>query len=150
MNSGSSQKHFSIIHLLDAYSKDHMQLAWTTETNKPIQVINTQMAEFEIADIICSVENVTYKAGWLDLQFPEFFRGSAWCPKKLKLFHIMKLAITYILPFFEKFPKHRNRKISIWHISIFTFHKEDIQSILPLPDSTALMIISTFSLAILN
>ena len=40
-----------------------MQLAWNTETDQPIQVINTQMAEFEIADIKCTVENVTYKAG---------------------------------------------------------------------------------------
>jgi hypothetical protein len=41
-----------------------MQLAWNTETNQPpIQVINKQMAEFEIADIKCTVENVTYKAG---------------------------------------------------------------------------------------
>jgi hypothetical protein len=40
-----------------------MQLAWNTETDQPIQVINTQMAEFEIAEIKCTVENVTYKAG---------------------------------------------------------------------------------------
>lgn len=48
---------------VDAYSEDHMQLAWNTKTGQPITVINTQMAEFEIADIKCTVENVPYKAG---------------------------------------------------------------------------------------
>ncbi|XP_046846289.1 glycine receptor subunit beta-like isoform X4 [Xenia sp. Carnegie-2017] len=48
-----------------AYKKDHMQLLWVTD--KPIEVINTQMAEFEIgdmeSDIKCTVENVSYPAG---------------------------------------------------------------------------------------
>ena len=47
---------------LDAYPIEHMQLAWN-KTKQPLVVINTQMAEFEIADISCTSENVTYKAG---------------------------------------------------------------------------------------
>ena len=47
---------------VDAYPIEHMQLAWN-KTKQPIIVINTQMAEFEIADISCTSENVTYKAG---------------------------------------------------------------------------------------
>jgi hypothetical protein len=39
-----------------------MQLAWN-KTKQPLVVINTQMAEFEIADISCTSENDTYKAG---------------------------------------------------------------------------------------
>lgn len=40
-----------------------MELEWSEEEDPPIQVINTQMAEFEIADISCTVQNVNYKAG---------------------------------------------------------------------------------------
>ncbi len=47
---------------LDAYPTEHMQLAWNG-TKQPLVVINTQMAEFEIADISYISENVTYKAG---------------------------------------------------------------------------------------
>ena len=45
-----------------AYPIEHMQLTWN-KTKQPLVVINTQMAEFEIADISCTSENVTYKAG---------------------------------------------------------------------------------------
>jgi hypothetical protein len=52
----------NLYEIIDAYPIEHMQLAWN-KTKQPLVVINTQMAEFEIADISCTSENVTYKAG---------------------------------------------------------------------------------------
>ena len=39
-----------------------MQLFWKTP-GSPLTVLNTQMAEFEITDIVCTAENVSYSAG---------------------------------------------------------------------------------------